>query len=843
MRILLSLFTFLAIQFIAIAQNPIIFGAITDIETERPIDFATVFIEGSTDAVESDDKGNYRIEVPAGEAILLQVSRIGYQTVSKRIPAMKVGDKRYLNIRLAIKSSDLEIVVTESRIEDVGMVREEVHEMKLLPSVTGNLESALPSIALGTSSGSGGELTSQYNVRGGNYDENLIYVNGFEIFRPQLIRASQQEGLSFPNIDLIKNLSFSSGGFEAKYGDKLSSVLDIKYKRPTETRGSIGIGLLGATAHIEGSKKLGPNAYNKFRYLIGARYKTTKAVLSSLDTKGEYVPTFTDIQAYLTYDVSDSWQIGMLGNYNTSVYDFTPQSRATPLGSFQTGFLSFRANYDGSERDVFLNSTLGLSATYVPKRDKNPYFLKFAASNYIGDESENFDIYGTYRLSEIDAGLGSETFGDEISVLGSGAQHQSTRNELYNHIYNFAHNGGIELANRDDMDGFSAHYVEWGVKYQKEIFEDEILEWERLDSAGYTLPLNPDALTLSYFLSSQNEFSAEKTTLFVQDSYTKRINDVSEIKLVGGLRASYRNIDKRVLLSPRFQVFYKPLSWDKDISFKLSGGVYYQQPFYRELRRPDGSLNFNLKPQKSLHLVAGLSYDFMMESFSDKPFRLISEIYYKKLDDLVSYDVDNVRIRYSGENDASGYATGLDIRVNGEFVPGAESWVNLSFLRARESLYGIQHLLGNKDNPDEPLEVDDVPRPTDQTVSLAMFFQDYLPSNENFKMHLNFAIGTGLPFGLKDNNRIYRNNARYKLYHRVDIGFGYQLWKDAWRNKKPNHFLKWTKNAWMSIEVYNLMKVSNRASVTWIKDITDRQYPIPNNLTSRRISARLKIDF
>lgn len=835
-------FIFFSFQ-LSIGQEAIVFGAVTDIKSGDFIDYATIFIDGTTIATESDEYGKYRLAIPVGEEVKIKVSRIGYQHAEATIAAMNGGEKRYLNFKLAPQDNDLEILISESRVEDAGMVKEEVHEMKLLPTVSGNLESALPSIALGTSSGTGGELSSQYNVRGGNYDENLIYVNDFEIFRPQLIRSSQQEGLSFPNIDMIRSLSFSSGGFNAEYGDKLSSVLDIQYKRPDDFGASVGIGLLGASAHIEGSKKLGANAYNQFRYLIGGRYKTTKVVLGSLDTKGEFLPTFTDLQAYLTYDLTKSLQVGFLGNYNSNIYEFTPSRRQTTLGSFLE-VLRLNTFFEGKERDRFINSTTGLSLTYLPEREHNPFFLKFLASNYLGDEAENFDISGAYSLSKIESGLGSDNFGEDLVVLGSGVQHTYTRNELYNHIYNFQHKGGIEFQlDENKYSGFKSHFLEWGVKYQKEQFEDEINEWERLDSAGYTLPINEEALTLSYVIKSENEISAEKISAFVQDSYTWRREDQAEIKITGGVRMSYRDLNDELLFSPRGQILYKPLNWNSDISFKLSGGVYYQQPFYREMRRPDGTLNTDLKSQRSIQVVSGFSYDFMMPSFSDKPFRLISELYYKKLDNLVSYDVDNVRIRYSGENDSKGYAAGWDIRVNGEFVPGAESWVNLSFLRTRESLNGVQHLAFNKSNPDEPLAIDDVPRPTDQLMNLSMFFQDYLPMNNNFKMHLNISVGSGLPYGFKGNNTIYRNNSRYKPYHRVDMGFGYQLWKDSWRHKKPNHFMRFCKNAWLSVEIFNLMKVSNQASITWIKDIQNRQYPIPNNLTSRRVNVRLKMDF
>jgi len=824
-----------------IAQDAVVFGRVTDIDSKKAIDFVTVFLEGTSIATETDENGEYRLEIEAGTTATIKFSRIGYIDASAVIPAMASGDKRYVNIKLAPESSDLEVVVRESRIEDIGMVREEVGELLKLPSASGNLESVLPSIALGTSGGTGGELSSQYNVRGGNYDENLVYVNDFEIFRPQLIRTGQQEGLSFPNIDLVRDLSFSSGGFEAKYGDKLSSVLDIKYKRPEETKGSVSASLLGASAHIEGSKRLGANAYNKFRYLLGARYKTTRYILGSLDTKGEYLPDFTDIQAYLTYDLNRSLQLAFLGNFNNSQYNFTPTERSTTLGLI-TQALRFTSVFEGGEKDKFTNGTTGLSLTYVPQRKRDPLYLKLLLSNYTSSEQESFDILGFYRLSEIETGLGSDDFGSEIAVLGVGTQHSYTRNYLFNRISSITHKGGVELQLNDDADHLSSNFIQWGAKVQQEVFDDRINEWERLDSAGFSLPVNEENLLLTSALKAENSISVMKFSGYLQNSYSTRKADVYEFKLNGGVRLSYRDLNDELLFSPRFQLLYKPLSWNSEVAFKLSGGVYYQQPFYREIRRLDGTINNELKSQKSTQLVAGLAYDFYWKRMSRKPFKLITELYYKKLENLVSYEIDNVRIRYSGENDAEGSVAGLDIRVNGEFVPGAESWINLSFLKASETLVDVQHLKFNTEDPDVPEEVDFVPRPTDQFMTLAMFFQDYLPNNENFKMFLNLAVGTGLPFGIKDNNQVYRNTFRYKPYHRVDIGFGYQLWKSEWRKNKPKHPLRFAQNAWLSLEVFNLLEVANVANNTWIKTITNSQFAIPNFLTSRRINLRVRFD-
>ena len=823
------------------AQTGVVLGIIRDMDTNQGIDFVTVYVDGTAIATESDLNGQYRVEVPEEKKATLKFSRLGYTDISINVEAMSSGQKRNINVKMAPRASDLEITVRAGKIEDVGMVREEVTELKILPSASGNFESILPHIALGVSAGAGGELTSQYNVRGGNYDENLIYVNDFEIFRPQLIRSGQQEGLSFPNIDMIRDLEFSSGGFESKYGDKMSSVLDIRYKRPEEVRGSITGSLLGGSAHIEGSKRLGPNAYNKFRYLVGARYKTNAYLLGSGDIKGEYVPSFTDIQAYLSYEINKEFQVGLISNYNGSNYNFVPTSGKSKKGTIDFQ-LELNTVFEGQESDNFKYGMTGLSLTYVPERKSNPLYMKLLASSYRATEEEKFDILGYYRLSQIETALGNNT-GEEIAVLGTGTQHIYARNYLYNTIYNVEYKGGIELQGDGGANADRIHFVQWGLKFQAEQFDDKLSEWERIDSAGYSLPQLSNEVTLSKVLKSENLIKNERIQAFVQDGFTIK-NDNNELKISLGARATYRSLSDEFFVSPRLQLLYKPLSWKQDISFKLSGGVYNQVPLYRELRRPNGTINTDLKSQKSIHIVGGVSYDFTWERISNRPFRIISEVYYKKLSDMISYELDNVRIRYAGENNSTGYIMGWDFRINGEFVPGAESWINLSFLTARESLNGVDHLrYATIDSVRSEVVVSTVPRPTDQLMTLNMFFQDYLPKNENVKVNLNFSVGTGLPYGPRENNIAFRNFFRLKPYHRIDIGFSYQLWKAAWIKRKPNHPLKFAQNSWISLEAFNLLDISNQASVNWIKTLTNEEYALPNNLTGRRINLRLRVDF
>ncbi len=817
-------------------------GLVTDIETKAPIELVTIYIEGTNNAVESASNGRYSIEVPAEEELTIVFSRIGYKETSTQLSEMPARSTRQVDASLAPIDSDIEVVVRESKIDDAGMMREDVAQLKLLPTTTGNLESALPHIALGVSSGTGGELSSQYNVRGGNYDENLIYVNDFAIYRPQLIRTGQQEGLTFPNIDLIRDLSFSSGGFEAKYGDKLSSVLDVNYKRPDSTRASLGMSFLGGSAHLEGSTSLGKGGYRKLRYLAGARYKTTRYLLGTLDIEGEYIPNFADIQAYVTYDISRNWQLGVMGNYNSSVYRLKPQSRSTAVGLINFA-LQLSTVFDGQEVDDFTTSMGGLSLTYIPDRDHNPYYLKFLGSAFRSDENVRIDIIGRYSLSEIETSLGSDDFGETLSELGNGTRHLYIRNFLDIQISNVEHKGGIELQLYPDKDDVTAsHFLQWGAKLQQETFDDRINEWERLDSAGYSLPYDTSQVLLDNVLKTRNIATSNRFSAFLMDTYTWRKESSAELKLSAGVRASYWDFNEELIITPRVQLLYKPLNTKRDISYRLAGGLYFQPPFYREMRALDGTVNSNIRSQKSLHIVGGMTFDFNIGKNNPKKFRFITEAYYKRLWDLISYDVDNVRIVYSGVNDAEGYVAGIDFRLNGEFVPGAESWINLSFLTAKERLDGVQHKerdVGQR----EGTNVNYVSRPTDQLFTLSMFFQDYLRRNENIKMHLNLTLGSGLPYGIRGNNDVYRNTYKFSPYHRVDIGFSVALWKEENRMKKPKHFLRWTRNTWLSLEVFNLLQVQNQAGVDWIKTILNQQYAIPTYLTSRRINLRLRMDF
>lgn len=824
-------------------QTALVYGKITDAANNQPVELVTVFVKGGNTAASSDENGYFSIQIPAGQRLTLGFRRVAYKESTADVLPLAPGARFALDLALAPSESNLEVVIRERRLDDGGMVREKnLQDLRLLPSTTGNLESVLPHIALGTSAGSGGELTSQYQVRGGNYDENLVYVNDFEIYRPQLVRAGQQEGLSFPNIDLMRDLSFSSGGFQAKYGDKMSSVLDVKYKRPDSLRASASGSLLGASAHLEGSVKSKKDDYRALRYLVGARYKTTRLLLSSLDVVGEYVPDFYDIQTYITYDFKRDWQLGLIGNFNRSVYRYRPESLARAFGLIDFA-LQLRTAFEGQEVDDFTQGMGGVSLTYLPEREKNPVYHKFLASTWRSQENERFDILGYYLLGEIDANLGSDNFGEIINVLGQGTQQTWVRNYLTLDVRNAEYKGGIELQNDDREANLTrSHFLQWSAKWQNEEIFDKINEWERLDSALYSLPYDTTALFVRNVLKTRNSLNSNRLSVFFQDTWTWRKDGAREIQVHAGLRGQYWDLNGDWFVTPRVQMLYKPLNTQRDLSYRLAGGLYYQPAFYREMRRLDGSVNTDIRAQKSAHIVGGFTYDFLWGKRNPTKMRLIAEAYYKQMWDMVSYDLDNVRVRYAGANDSRGYATGFDVRMNGEFVPGAESWINLSFLRTRESLDGVQHLF-RKVGQRQGTPVGDVPRPTDRFMTLSMFFQDYMRRNRNAKMHLNFTVGSGLPFGVVNNNIIYRNPYRFKPYHRVDIGFSLLLYNEATHKRRTNHILRFTRNTWASLEVFNLMKVANEASNIWIKTIENTQYAVPNYLTGRRLNLRVRMDF
>ncbi|HEY3385187.1 MAG TPA: carboxypeptidase-like regulatory domain-containing protein, partial [Saprospiraceae bacterium] len=598
-------------------QRVTIYGTITDQQDGQPVELVTIIAQPYGNTVNTSEQGKYEITVPPGDTTRLLFRRTGFQPFDTLIQAQAAGKRIQINIALPAVKSDIEVVVTGQKIEDAGTIRENVEGLKLIPSTTGNLESLLPYIALGTTSGTGGELTSQYNVRGGNYDENLVYVNDFEIYRPLLVRSGNQEGLSLPNADLMRDLSFSSGGFEARYGDKMSSVLDVRYKLPDTLRGSFSISLLGATGHLEGSRPVGKDPYRKWRYLLGARYKTSAYLLGSLDVEGEYNPSFTDYQVYTTLDLSRDWQLGLMANLNISKYDFVPVSRETATGLISSA-LRLSTEFQGAEKDVFTNGMTGLALSYVPDREKNPLFLKFLISGYKSLEQENLDIIGQYRLSQIETSLENPDAGEEIALLGIGTQHVYSRNVLQANILNAEVKYGIEF----QQSAAKSNFFQAGIKATYQDMYDNIHEWERLDSAGFSLPYDPEALELLYVLNSERDLVSMLYSGYVQNTYTKQYGGGREVRITGGLRALYSDVNEEFFLSPRVQFAYKPQAHK---GFTFSTGWYIQPPFYKELRMPNGEINQGVLSQKSFQVLAGYSAGFGPDGTIGPKYKLIIE--------------------------------------------------------------------------------------------------------------------------------------------------------------------------------------------------------------------------
>lgn len=815
-------------------KNAVISGKVMD-ESGNPLEFANVSIPDLGLSVPTDERGKYKLEVPANKNLTIEFSYVGYVTLPKN-STFDPGEKKTINVSLKKGVDFEEVIIKDNKIEDkTGTVDEiDVKELELKVNPSMNLD--ISQIAIGVT-GSADELSSQYSVRGGSYDENLVYVNDFEIYRPFLVRSGRQEGLTFPNIDLIRSLAFSAGGFQARYGDKLSSVLDIKYKRPDSIRGSAQVSALGASAHIEGSIKKKNKKNQQFGYLIGGRYKTTRYLLGSLDQKGEYLPNFYDVQGSLSYDLSKNWQIGLIGNFNRSVYNFQPKSQETTLGLINLA-LRFQAFFDGQEVDDFTTYMAGISLSHLP--DSANYYIKFLASTFQSRENERIDIIGAYRLGVLETDLGSEDAGEITATIGAGVQHNYARNFLTATVSNFAIKGGWERTKEKGGLSYNSTHLRYGAKYQNELIDDDINEWERLDSAGYSLPYSDVSIENWEVVKTQINLSSNRASAYVQNTWKMMRDSIREYGFTLGVRSSYWDLNEEVIITPRAQFYYKPYREKNDLLLKASVGMYYQPPFYRELRNLDGSINYNLKAQKSIHGVLGLVYDFKMWN---RDFRFITEGYYKSLFDVVAFDIDNVRIRYYGDNNVKGYSTGIDFRINGEFAEGQESWVNLSFLRSRERFVDVQHLARGVAPDTAAVAIKDVPRPTDQFATLSIFFQDYLPKLESFKVNIGLVFGTGLAFGIPRNNVIYRNTYRYSPYYRADIGFSYLLW-DAKKSKRAgsNPFRNF-RRAWISAEVFNLLGVANAASHTWIKTVQNQNVAVPNYLTSRRVNVKVRFNF
>ena len=790
-------------------------GKITD-ENQMPIFLANVAIPGTPYGTVTDEEGVFKLEIPANEDLTLSISYLGYEQITINLK-LQPGETHEIRQVLRESVQNLnEVTIREQHERATTLNRIDIKTLDMLPNVSGNLETILGTMP-GVSSRS--ELSSQYSVRGGNFDENLVYVNQIEIHRPQLVRSGQQEGLSFINPDMVSSIKFSAGGFDAIYGDKMSSVLDITYRRPVQFGGAASISLLGGTLQLEGASK-----NRRFTHISGFRYKTTQYLLSSLETQGEYNPNFYDFQTLLTYKLAPKWEISFLGNINLNRYNFAPETRKTDFGTFQNP-LNLRIFYEGQEQDRFDSYTGALTLQYAPS---DRLSLKFIGASYYSIERESYDILGEYWINELDNRLNSETYGDSILNIGVGGQLNHARNNLNSLVYSAAHLGTF-VGDRSTL--------RWGAKWQREQINDRISAWQMIDSVGYSVPYTGHTITLFDVIKSNNELHSNRFTSFIQNTTTFEKGQ-TRFFLNAGIRASYWDMNNQFLLSPRVTFSVKP-DWKRDLVFRLSSGYYFQPAFYRELRYPDGTLNKDIKAQQSIHFVLGGDYVFTAWG---RPFKFTTEIYYKHLDNLIPYKLDNVRIVYAGENLASGYAVGLDMKIHGEFVPGAASWASLSLMKTEEDIKGDRY----RSKEGNLIEAGSYPRPSDQRVMVGIFFRDYLPSLPDYKVLLNLIYGSGLPFSPPNIPR-YDVNFRMPSYKRVDIGFS-KVMKRENATLKDGIPFRHLKSIWISAEVFNLLGTRNVISYTWIKTVSNQDnvpgaFAVPNYLTGRRFNVRLTTRF
>ncbi len=797
-------------------EKTVLKGTVTD-ENGQPLFLVNVSAKGTSFGSVTGDDGKYNIELPSDTVFTIIYSRIGFQPYSFSFDARK-NDFITKNISLKESREELkEVSVTENAEKGTTLDRIEMKSFDMLPNTSGGLESILKTLP-GVSSTN--ELSSQYSVRGGNFDENLVYVNNIEVYRPFLIRSGQQEGLSFINSDMVSAVRFSAGGFEARFGDKMSSVLDITYRKPTHTRGSVTASLLGGAVHFEGA-----SANQRFTHISGFRYRTSRYLLSSLDTKGEYNPEFYDFQTYLTYNVTDKFELGLLANVSQNNYAFIPEDRETQFGTVSTA-LSFKVFYEGQEYDKFQTFTGALTGTYRPNENLK---LSLIASNYQTIEQESFDIQGYYLINALDNDPDSDNFGDSLMNIGIGSYLDHARNELDARVLSLAHKGEYSRG---------GNKLFWGIRARSEYIEDELNEWNLVDSAGYSIPFSPSNVFLYETTRATNTLASVKLTSYLQNTYTFE-KDSHTYYLTGGLRGSYWDVNGEFNLSPRISMAVEP-NWEKDILLQFASGYYIQYPFYREMRNPQGELNKEtIEAQKSVHFVLSGDYTFMAW---DRPFKFTTEVYYKILRDVIPYRVNDVRLEYMAENRAKGYATGIDFKLFGEFVPGNESWVSLSFLRTREEIEGDRYR--NDEGGFE--EAGYYRRPTDQLMNFGLFFQDYLPSNPSYKVHLNFLYGTNLPTSPPNQER-YDLIYEIRPYRRVDLGFSKMIntGEGILANSKPFQRFE---SIWISAEIFNLLGVNNVISYQWVKTVSNLdniqgQYAIPNFLTGRRFNVKLQVKF
>lgn len=781
-----------------------IHGKVSDTDNQA-LEFATVRIAGTAIGTTTGLDGSYRLSAPQTDTLTVIFTCIGYEELRRQLINPK-GDLA-LTVRMKSKEHTLtEIEVTDFRKQTNQMQTISKDSYKFAADATGgSIESMLTTIAGVNSSN---EMSSQYSVRGGTYDENSVYINGVEIYRPQLISSGQQEGLSVINPNMVGDIRFSTGGFGVEYGDKMSSALDITYREPEAFEGALSLSLMG------GSFSLG-QSNGKFSQLHGIRYKRNASLLSSLESKGEYDPNFFDYQTNLSFKFTKKWKISFLGNIAVNNYKFVPVSRETNFGT-SSDAKSFKVYFDGGEKDRFETYFGALNLQYQQSRSTS---LNLLASGYLTNELVAYDISGEYWLDR----AGTTGNGDPNNAIGGelgvGRYHEHARNRLKISVFGLGLSGHTSINN---------HNLSYGVNLNHQTIMERTREWELRDSAGYTLPTDGQNIRMIYNITSRHDVSTNRFAFYLADSY--RLNsDIGYFVINGGLRFSYWDFNKEFLVSPRINASYIP-ERNNSITFRFATGLYYQQPFYKEFRQPiedkNGntiiSLNNNIKSQQSIHFILGGDYTFRAMG---RPFKLSGEAYYKKLNRLIPYEVDNLKIVYEGVNLTNGYTMGLDMKLFGQFVPGTDSWISFSLMKTGEHLNGVT-----------------VPRPTDQRYSFALYFTDYFPKVPKLKFSLRGIFSDGLPTTAPHSTRD-KGYFRAPAYKRVDIGLNYALLPPLNDDDTPSGLHKWFKSIWLGVDVFNLLDISNVSSYYWVTDVNSIQYAVPNYLTRRQFNVRLTVDF
>ena len=796
----------------------IVSGKLLD-ENEHPLPGVSVTILGRQSGSITSDSGTFRLRVPPDKAFAIVFSFTGYKSEQRNF-LLNQGEEEKIVVRLERNGKALQQVVVSDQREsrETSLIRINPKNAINIPTPIGGIESLLKVFV-----GSNNELTSQYSVRGGNYDENLTYINDFEVFRPYLVNNAQQEGLSIINPEMTRSVSFYTGGFQARYGDKMSSALDIQYRKPDGFGGSVYLGLLEQGLHLEGI-----STDNKFSWLVGLRNRTNSTLLSSQETKGTYAPTSSDLQAQLGYQLNPRTQLELLGTLSQTRFNLIPQSAELTSAIFSpyyTADLGLDINFSGQEKDNYQANLLGLSLI----QQLNPRLrLKWMASRFEDKEQQNYDITGQYLFGERDFDKSSATYGEITNPLGAGTYQNFARDNLDIDVYNATHKGYLTLR---------GHYLQWGVSAERQTVHNQQNEWQYQDSAGYSLPYDPGVPSISNVVKGENNPDITRTTGYIQDNLL--FSDSGRFTLQGGVRYNYNTLNKEFLVSPRIGASWKPLHSAKDIIYKASLGIYDQPPFFREMLRPDGTLNTGLKAQRSWQAVVGFDENFKI---GDRPFRFTTEAYYKGMTRVDPYDIDNVKIQYFALNDAKAYATGVEFRLTGELVKDAESYVSMGFMRSMEKIDTFFYTY-TLDSLGRPLDSSKtrmgwVRRPTDRLFNFGLFLQDYLATNKNLKAYLNFLYGSNLPFNIPGNLR-YRDALTIDPYIRIDVGFSALLMDSEKSNRRSHSPFRSFDNIWATLEVFNIIDRLNTISYLFIKDFSNTTYAIPERLTPRLINLKL----